>query len=94
MSVVEIIHLPVEADKAEALEAVIRAGRETYLAAPRCEGLEVLRAVSGEELVVLATWASQEAHDEAAAEPTTSAFLDEVGALAAGPPDVAFYTPR
>ncbi|MGY1812273.1 antibiotic biosynthesis monooxygenase [Blastococcus sp. SYSU D00820] len=92
MSVVEIIRLPVAAADAQALAATVLAGRDSYLAPPRCQEVQVLQAVAGDEVVVLATWASQAAHDEAAAEPTTGAFLDGVGRLAAGPPSVAFYT--
>jgi quinol monooxygenase YgiN len=93
MSVVEIIRLPVAAANAEALSAAVLAARDGYLAPPRCEDVRILRAVSGEELVLLVTWTAQSAHDEAAAEPATQAFLDDVGRLAAGPPHITFCTP-
>jgi quinol monooxygenase YgiN len=93
VTVVEIIHLPVAAERADALVDAIRAGRSSYLAAPRCERVQVLRGAGSTEVAVVARWASQAAHDEAAAEPATKAFLDDVGRLAAGPPSLGFFVP-
>jgi len=93
MSVVEVVQIPVAPDDAQLLTRVVHSGEGTYLAAPRCERFDVLRAVDGSVVVVVATWASMEAHDAAAAEPGTTAFLDEVAGLATGAPAVAFFHP-
>ncbi len=91
MSAVEVVRIPVGPGAAAELVGVIRRARETYLAPPACAELEILRHADGTEDSVVATWASQEAHDEAAAQPAAGAFFGQVGALAAGPPSVGSY---
>jgi quinol monooxygenase YgiN len=91
MSAVEVVRIPVAPEAATSLVDAIRRGRAGYLAPPACQDVEVLRHAEGTEVIVVATWASVAAHDEAAARPAAAAFLGEVGGLAAGPPSVGFY---
>jgi hypothetical protein len=91
MSVVEIIQIPVAPEDADELGGVIHDARTGYLAPPRCEHFEVLRADG--QIAVVVRWASARAHEDAGDSDASGPFLAKVGSLAAGAPSLAMYEP-
>ena len=67
--------------------------RRGYLAAPRCNGVEVLSVPDGNEVTTIVRWSSPEAHEQALQSVDAAHFFKAVMTLASGPPDVRKYQP-
>ncbi|HWJ48119.1 MAG TPA: antibiotic biosynthesis monooxygenase, partial [Candidatus Udaeobacter sp.] len=89
----EIVRIPVRLQNQRKMLRAIESGRSGYLSAPACRGLKVLTNAQQDELVLIITWESAEAHDESLRGPHCAAFFEGVVALAAGPPQTARYQP-
>ena len=62
---IEIVRIPVERSQARELADTIESARSGYLAAPRCNGVEVLSSAGNDEVVAIVRWSSTEAHEAA-----------------------------
>ena len=89
----EIVRIPVASGQVDALVERIESASSSYLSEPNCVGLRMLRSASGDELLVVVDWASDEAHEAASARPEAQAFFGAVQELATGQPDVGVYQP-
>ena len=90
---IEIVRIPVEHARARELVDTIESARSGYLASPRCNGVEVLSGVGGDEVTAIVRWSSAEAHEEALQSLDAAHFFKAVMTLASGPPDVRKYEP-
>jgi len=90
---IEIVRIPVERSRARALADTIESARSGYLAAPRCDGVEVLSGAGNDEVVAIVRWSSAEAHEAALQTLDAAHFFKAVMTLASGPPDVRKYDP-
>jgi len=90
---IEIVRIPVERSQARELADTIESARSGYLAAPRCNGVEVLSSAGNEEIVAIVRWSSAEAHEAALQTLDAAQFFRAVMTLASGPPDVRKYEP-
>jgi quinol monooxygenase YgiN len=90
---IEIVRIPVERSRANALVSAIDAARAGYLAPPGCAGVELLVALDSDEVTAVVRWSSAEAHEQALKSAHSAAFFNAVMAVACGPPDVRKYEP-
>jgi quinol monooxygenase YgiN len=90
---IEIVRIPVERERAQELAETIASARRGYLAAPRCNGVEVLSVPDGNEVTAIVRWSSAEAHEQALKSVDAAHFFKAVMTLASGPPDVRKYQP-
>ena len=88
---IEIVRIPVERSQARELADTIESARSGYLAAPRCNGVEVLSGAGNDEVVAIVRWSSAEAHEAALQTLDAAHFFKAVMTLASGPPDVRKY---
>ena len=89
----EIVRIPVRLENQKKMLRAIESGRSGYLSAPACRGVELLTNAQQDELVLIITWESAEAHDDSLRGPHCPAFFEGVVALAAGPPQTTRYQP-
>ena len=90
---IEIVRIPVEHSQARQLIDTLESACSGYLAAPRCDGVEVLSNAAGDEITAIVRWSSAAAHEEALQSVDAARFFRAVMTLASGPPDVCKYRP-
>ncbi|MGA8707662.1 MAG: hypothetical protein WB646_11820 [Steroidobacteraceae bacterium] len=90
---VEIVRIPVNAARVLELIQALKGARTGYLAAPACQAVSLLVTQASDEIAVILTWSSAQAHAEAVKTEQAASFFKAVSTLSSARPEVRAYLP-
>jgi quinol monooxygenase YgiN len=89
---IEIVRMPVSPGRAFELFKALDAARSGYLGPPQCHQVDILVNAASDEVAVIITWDSEQAHAAALRAPAAALFFAVISGLATGAPEVKKYT--
>jgi quinol monooxygenase YgiN len=88
---IEIVRMPVSPRRALELFEALDAARSGHLGPPQCRQVDTLVNAASDEVIVIVTWASAEAHAGALRAPAAALFLEVISKFVTGTPEVRKY---
>ena len=95
MSIRLLVKFTVKEGMADTFVDIMRGAVAQILAAPGCEGVEVLQGEEQPSVVMLSeTWVSREIHDRYAAQMAEAGSMEKLAPLLAGEVETSFFLIR